>query len=127
MIVAKMRARHVPMKVLRLQIQTEHVGEQDIQRARKIPHGIRLQVSLGVWSGTGRALASRTFIFVSFRVIDLLDVVADASRCGTTQPLLPRGIWHGGASHHIADLILIRWRNASASMRASAAPTWTPR
>jgi hypothetical protein len=33
------------MKVLRLQIQSEHVGEQDIQRARKIPHGIRLQVA----------------------------------------------------------------------------------
>src|SRR5258707_14189487 len=45
MIVAKMRTRHVPMKVLRLQIQSEHVGEQDIQRARKIPHGIRLQVA----------------------------------------------------------------------------------
>src|SRR5229473_7941112 len=44
-IFAKMRTRHVPMKVLGFQIQSEHVGEQDIQRARKIPHGIRLQVA----------------------------------------------------------------------------------
>src|SRR6266853_5614471 len=40
MIVPKMRTRHVPVKVLRLQIQSEHVGKQDIQRARKIPHGM---------------------------------------------------------------------------------------
>jgi hypothetical protein len=42
MIVAKMRSRGVPVKVLRLQIQSEHVGKQDIQRARKVPHDIRL-------------------------------------------------------------------------------------
>src|SRR6266436_8178523 len=54
MIVAKMRTRHVPMKVLRFQIQGEHVGEQDIQRARDILHCIRLEVASCVeWSGPG--------------------------------------------------------------------------
>jgi hypothetical protein len=47
MIVAKMRTLHMPMKILRLHIQSEHVGEQDIQRAREIPDAIRLH-ALGV-------------------------------------------------------------------------------
>src|SRR5262249_25949607 len=44
MVVAKVRARDVPVKVLGFQVEGEHVGEQDIQRARELPHGLRLEV-----------------------------------------------------------------------------------
>jgi len=54
MIVAEMWTRHMPMKVLRLQIQSEHVGEQNIQCARNIPYGVRLEIASCVeWSGPG--------------------------------------------------------------------------
>src|ERR1700722_20097556 len=44
MIVAKMRTRHVPMKVLRFHVQCEHVRQQDIQRAGYVPDSIRTEV-----------------------------------------------------------------------------------
>src|SRR5712671_5403465 len=70
MIIAEMRTRHVPMKVLRLQIQREHVGEQDIQRARNIPHGIRLQVAWGVErSGPCFGISSSNLHFLSPSVL----------------------------------------------------------
>src|SRR5258707_5243847 len=133
MIVAKMRTRHVPMKVLRLQIQSEHVGEQDIQRARKIPHGIRLQVAWRVErSGPRFGISNSNLHFLSpfvsliYRTWWLATVPAQRRSAP-----LPRIIWRGGVSHHIADLILIRSRNASASMRPSAARSgsdaaWVP-
>ena len=39
-IVAKVRARHVPMKVLGLEIEREHVGKESIERPRDVAHGI---------------------------------------------------------------------------------------
>ena len=40
MIVAKMRAGHVPMEILGLQVKRKHVGEQNIQRAGEVVHGV---------------------------------------------------------------------------------------
>ena len=40
MIVAEMRAGHVPVKILGLYIKREHVGEQDAQRTGNIADGI---------------------------------------------------------------------------------------
>jgi hypothetical protein len=63
MIVTKVRARHVPMEVLGLQIQTEHVGEHDILSAPEISWTAFDFKSVRVCSGAvRRALASRTFM-----------------------------------------------------------------
>ena len=43
-IVAKMRPRHVPVKVLGLEVEREHVGKESIQRPRDVPHCIGLEV-----------------------------------------------------------------------------------
>jgi hypothetical protein len=43
-IVAKVRTRHVPMEILCLQVQCEHVREQQVERGGDLLHRLRLQV-----------------------------------------------------------------------------------
>ena len=44
MIVAEVRAGHMPMEILGLQIEREHVGEQDIERAGNLRNRVGAQV-----------------------------------------------------------------------------------
>src|SRR5262249_27341676 len=46
-IVAEMRSRHVPMKIFRLYIQGEHIGEERRERSGDFLCGIRFQIG---WS-----------------------------------------------------------------------------
>src|SRR5581483_8200995 len=47
-IVAEMRPRHVPVKVLRLQVEGEDIGEQRVQRAREILCRLGTEVVTGM-------------------------------------------------------------------------------
>ena len=47
-IVAKVRTRDVPVEVLGLEIEGEHVGEQAVERARDVADGLRGQTGRGV-------------------------------------------------------------------------------
>src|SRR6516164_11828633 len=44
MIVPEVRAGHMPMEIFRLQVEREHVGEQDIERAGNLWHRIGAQI-----------------------------------------------------------------------------------
>src|SRR5215813_14204060 len=44
MIVAEVRAGYVPMEILGLQVKRKHIGEQDIERAGDLRHGVGAQV-----------------------------------------------------------------------------------
>jgi hypothetical protein len=44
MIVAEVRARHMPVEIFGLQVKRKHVGEQDIERAGNLRHGVGAQV-----------------------------------------------------------------------------------
>src|SRR5258708_33280918 len=44
MIVAEVGARYMPMEILGLQVKRKHVGEQNIERAGDLRHGVGAQV-----------------------------------------------------------------------------------
>ena len=44
MVVAEVRARHVPVEVLRLQVEREHIGEQRVERAGDVARGVGAEV-----------------------------------------------------------------------------------
>ena len=44
MVVAKVRSRHVPVKILRFQVQREHIRKKHIERTGNVLNGLRFQV-----------------------------------------------------------------------------------
>src|SRR5437867_7186662 len=54
MVVAEVWPGNVPMKVLGLQIEREHVCQQPIERASDVADGVRLEVSRGFERGDPR-------------------------------------------------------------------------
>src|SRR6516162_3566781 len=51
MVVTEVRARHMPMEILGLQIKRKHIGEQDIERAGNLRHGVGAQVGRRIERG----------------------------------------------------------------------------
>jgi hypothetical protein len=48
MIVAKVRARHVPVEVLGLQVERQHVRQEDVERTGDVAHRIGLEIGAGL-------------------------------------------------------------------------------
>ena len=46
-VIAKVRAAHVPVEILRLEVQGEHVGQDAVQRAGDVGRGARREVGRG--------------------------------------------------------------------------------
>jgi hypothetical protein len=92
------------MKVLRLQIQSEHVGEQDIQRARNIPHGIGLQITWRVeLGGPGFGISNSNLHFIYPSVSSLYWTVRRSTRVeDDATPSKNMGF------RHVTDLIQVR-------------------
>ena len=44
MVVAEMRARNMPMEILRLQVEVKHIRKQNVECAGEIAHGFRFQI-----------------------------------------------------------------------------------
>src|SRR6186713_1422198 len=63
MVVAKVRAAHVPMKILGLQVQGPHVGENRIHAARDVLRGLCAQIA---WSNQRRRAASLQLFLLRF-------------------------------------------------------------
>src|SRR6185437_9740024 len=61
MVIAKMRSAHVPVKVLRLHVKRECIGEQRIQRAADVPGRRRRKIGRGRERRAAYALEIRGF------------------------------------------------------------------
>ena len=46
-IVAEVRARHVPVEILGLPVESGHVGQEYVQPARQVPRGIGAEIRRG--------------------------------------------------------------------------------
>ena len=51
MIIAEVGAGHMPMEVLGLQVKRKHIGEENIERAGNLRHGIGAQVGRRIERG----------------------------------------------------------------------------
>src|SRR5207245_10612055 len=79
-IVAEMRAGHMPMEVLGLEIKREHVREQEIERARNFRHGVGAQVGRRI--EPGEAQGCRFVCFGHFYLL-LMQRLGRAKRAAT--------------------------------------------